>query len=346
MRPVALAAALLLLGCPTSTPEPPGPPAREPLPDRATDVLCAPLNAQGEARALLSETGCFPEGAPSGDLIPFTVRSPLWTDGALKERWLAVPPDQVIGFSPNGAWSFPEGSVLAKSFLRDVDDVVEIRLMTKRVDGWTFASYMQSGDDATYVEEAVIEPIPMADGSTVDWYFPDPAACATCHADGALGPVSAQLDTAYDYGDGVRSQLAEFARVGLFDTDAPNADFVLPEPSDEAEPLQGRARSWLHANCAHCHQPGGWTPPEMDMDLRADTPFGAARLCGVPVQFETAPEAGAWRIAPGDSADSALWGRPAAAGIMRMPPLGVTRLDPLAADLLPSWIDGLTDCPE
>ena len=32
-----------------------------------------------------------------------------------------------------------------------------------------------------------------------------------------------------------------------------------------------RARSYLHANCAGCHRPGG--PGRGDIDLRAETPF-------------------------------------------------------------------------
>ena len=27
------------------------------------------------------------------------------------------------------------------------------------------------------------------------------------------------------------------------------------------------ARAYLHGNCGHCHRPGGWTPPDLDMDL-------------------------------------------------------------------------------
>src|SRR5258708_5826226 len=45
---------------------------------------------------VLSATGAFSDVRnviPSEGLIPFAVNSPLWSDGALKNRWLAVPND-------------------------------------------------------------------------------------------------------------------------------------------------------------------------------------------------------------------------------------------------------------
>jgi len=276
--------------------------------------------------------------------VPYTVRSPLWTDGALKERWIALPPETVIGYSPDGPWSFPQGAVLLKSFLAGPDDPIETRLMVRRGDGWTSASYRWDGDDAALLNDSLEESVTLADGTVSQWLFPAPGACASCHSGGAIGPVSAQLDTDYDYGGDVRSQLDEMARVGLFDL----ADPVLPEPlarpGDSGADLEDRARSWLHGNCAHCHRPGGWAPPEMDMDLRAQIPLAQARTCGVPVQFDMAPEAGAYRLSPGFSDDSALWGRTQSDGLFRMPPVGVSISDPLGAELLRTWIDGRQDC--
>lgn len=342
MRSV-LALAVLLTGCPTSEPEPDSLPIRDPLPDRVTSP-CAPW--AGDAfTPTLAETGCFPDGVPAAGLIPYSVRSPLWTDGAAKERWMVIPEGETVGFSPDGAFDFPDGSVLLKSFLRAPGDPAEVRAMVRRNDGWAFGSWRLDDRDER-VDAPIQAPVTMDDGTVVDWYFPDAAGCVTCHAGGALGPVAAQLDTLYDYGDGERTQLADMARIGLFDDLDPRADAPLTDPSNLEASLEERARSWLHGNCSHCHRPGGWTPPEMDMDLRIQTPFAEARVCGVPVQFETAPEAGWWRFAPGDSGDSALWGRPRSEGIMRMPPIGVSRLDPLAAELLPAWIDARTDCDD
>lgn len=336
----ASVAALYLAGCPSAPTPEPAVPSRATLPPRPDAVTCAPFD--GEFAATLADTGCLPDGAAAPDLVPYTVRSPLWTDGALKRRWLTVPPGETIGFSPSGAWDFPIGSLLIKQFLATPDEPIETRFM--RWDGadWQFATYRHDGGDAVLLTDSAWGEVTLG-GEPVPWYFPGVDGCATCHLGGALGPVAAQLDTEYDYDGAVRSQLEEMARVGLLDTPSPQAAQPLVRPEDAAAPLQDRARSWLHANCAHCHRPDGWTPPEMTMDLRYTTPLPDARLCGEPVQFDQAPDAGAYRLAPGDSGDSAIWGR-IVDSMTPMPPVGTLVLDPLAEDTVRAWIDSAPDC--
>ncbi len=75
---------------------------------------------------VLSATGAFSNLTtltPATGIIPFTVNSPLWSDGAVKTRWLAVPndgppysPAEQISFAPAGDWSFPNGTVFIKLF--------------------------------------------------------------------------------------------------------------------------------------------------------------------------------------------------------------------------------------
>src|SRR5208282_1343824 len=68
---------------------------------------------------LLSQTGAFADLEklqPANGLIPYTVNSPLWSDDAVKSRWLALPANAVIGFAPRGEWTFPVGTVFVKTF--------------------------------------------------------------------------------------------------------------------------------------------------------------------------------------------------------------------------------------
>lgn len=74
----------------------------------------------------MSETGAFDNLATlraNPALIPFTVNSPLWSDGSEKYRWMVVPNDgpayaatERISFKPQGEWTFPAGSVFVKHF--------------------------------------------------------------------------------------------------------------------------------------------------------------------------------------------------------------------------------------
>ena len=95
---------------------------------------------------------------------------------------------------------------------------------------------------------------------------------------------------------------------------------------------EARARAYLHANCGHCHRPGGWTPPDLDMDLRWTTPTPEANLCGVPPQYSSTFPAD-HRVAPGDPSDSLVWLRLSSRGPWQMPPFATSVPDP--ADSIP-----------
>ena len=77
----------------------------------------------------LSETGLFARAkdhVPAKGLIPYSVNAPLWSDGAEKQRFIALPGDSQIEFDdvvyphgptyPDLGWRFPDGSVLVKTF--------------------------------------------------------------------------------------------------------------------------------------------------------------------------------------------------------------------------------------
>jgi hypothetical protein len=106
--------------------------------------LNLPTEMDGALPATLSAAGVFSNTAsmvPVSSLIPYTVNVPLWSDGALKTRWLAVPnngapytPEEQIGFAPNGEWSFPSGTVFIKHFELITDEsnpVAKRRLETR-----------------------------------------------------------------------------------------------------------------------------------------------------------------------------------------------------------------------
>ena len=57
-----------------------------------------------------------PRSRPADGLIPYTVNSPLWSDGAVKSRWMALPTNTNIGFARDGEWTFPAGTVFVEKF--------------------------------------------------------------------------------------------------------------------------------------------------------------------------------------------------------------------------------------
>src|SRR4029079_8236254 len=73
----------------------------------------------------LSETGLFTDtktNTPDPALIPYSVNSPLWSDGAAKERFIALPGDSTIEVTPTRGWKFADGAVLVKTFSLDLEE--------------------------------------------------------------------------------------------------------------------------------------------------------------------------------------------------------------------------------
>jgi uncharacterized repeat protein (TIGR03806 family) len=330
-------------------------------------AVLAPDGEPGTFPELLSDTGCF-EGerleTPAADLIPFEVRSPLWSDGTHKRRYMVIPEGAQIEAPVDGAWEFPIGTILVKEFALARDDrddasiaPIETRFMLRRASGWEFHSYKwnDAGADAERVTKAVeadFEVVRSGRARTQTYQYPDKDTCPVCHSASpgrVLGPSTAQLNSELAYEDGMHNQLELLAGLDLF-VHAPTpasggagALPQLPDPRDQSAALEQRARSYLHSNCAHCHQPGGYSSPDLRMDLRYDRTLAETNICDEePVFFEGAPKL----IAPGAPHDSALWVRMRDTGVNRMPPVATTEIDQLGVVVLTRWIESISECPE
>lgn len=92
---------------------------------------------------LLSQTGCFDPADPTqpdSGLIPFNVVTPLWSDGAQKQRWMALPNGATIDVDSLGDFNFPVGTILAKHF-GNGGTLIETRLLMLHQTGWNGYSY-------------------------------------------------------------------------------------------------------------------------------------------------------------------------------------------------------------
>jgi uncharacterized repeat protein (TIGR03806 family) len=328
---------------------------------RAFALAVAADGVPGTFPERLSETGCYADLAAhrlTGELIEYRIRSPLWTDGTHKRRFLRIPADARIAAAAAGAWEFPVGTLLVKQFALQFDDAdpesvrpIETRFMLRRSEGWEFHNYRwdERALDAELVadeDEADYEVVRDGALRTQRYQFPGPETCPACHgaAPGrALGPRTEQLDAmlAYEGEPEPRDQLALLAALDLFDL-PPGPRQALPDPADPTLPIEQRARSYLHANCAHCHQPGGWSSPDLTMDLRYELPLAETRICGEPPSFFSEGRA---LIAPGEPEQSSILIRMRETDLERMPPVATTVVDPLGEQLLTSWIAALSRCP-
>jgi uncharacterized repeat protein (TIGR03806 family) len=298
----------------------------------------------------LVDTGCVDASdptAPAGGMIPYSVNAPFWSDGAVKERYVAIPDGTTVARNSAGDFIFPSGSVILKSF-RLGGQLVETRLLMRHPDG-VWAGYTYEWNSAQTVATRVIGgKTRQVAGQT--WIYPSEAECMQCHTSAAgfsLGPEISQLNGPLTYPSTGRTanQLATLEHIDWFTAPLPGEPDtleVLADPADTGESLTDRARAWLHTNCAQCHRPGGPTPSTID--LRATIALSAMNICDVPPQSGDLGIANARLIAPGDTARSVLVARMNRRDVNGMPPIGSNLIDTSGVTLLSNWINSLSSC--
>jgi uncharacterized repeat protein (TIGR03806 family) len=297
----------------------------------------------------LSATGCVNASdakLPASGLIPFAPNAPFWSDGADKDRWIALPNGSTITVQGTGDWDFPNGTVLMKNF-RSGTRLIETRLFMRHPDGeWAGYSYEwnDAQTDATRVVGGKEAPKGLAD----DWIFPSESECLTCHTAAAgrsLGIETAQLNGNFAYPAPGRTanQLVTHSAIGTI-TPAINQDPAtlpaLPDPFGSAA-LNDRARAYLHTNCSQCHRPSGGTP--VNLDLRFTTPLSQTNACDA-TPTNPLGIANARVIAPGEAGRSTVPARMNRRDGNAMPPLGSNTVDQNGVTLITSWINALTSC--
>jgi uncharacterized repeat protein (TIGR03806 family) len=325
----------------------------------------------------LSETGLFESTKdlkPAKGLIPYSVNSELWSDGATKERYLAVPGTAKIEFetmtypqpapgAPAG-WRFPTGTVLVKTFFLETEPGKKRRLETRLLVGKIVGGNEDYGDQDwggyTYIWNDEQTDAELADAKGVNreftikaptgerkqtWHFPSRAECTMCHtmtAKYVLGVNTIQMNRDYDYGGVVANQLATLEHIGLFDRKLPKPPeglLKIVDYRDEQASLNDRARAYLHANCSHCHRK--WGGGNADFQLLAPLELKDTGTIGAK------PDQGNFDIkdpvilAPGEPERSLLYHRMTLRGLGQMPTVGSNVVDESAVKLIRDWIKQL-----
>ncbi len=303
---------------------------------------------------VLAATGAFtdvPNVVPTEGLIPFAPNSPLWSDGALKSRWIALPndgppytPDEQIGFVPTGEWTFPNGTVFVKEFDLIVNELtqerkrLETRLLVRDENGAVYGvtyKWRDNNSDADLLPDGLNEDIPVitATGDTVihTWTYPSRSDCLYCHnppASYVLGQKTHQLNGNFTYPstDRTDNQLRTFNHLGMFNPSINEADIPnylhSTAVTDTTAPIQFRMRSWIDSNCSQCHRPNGYCP---SYDARFYTPLPDQNLVDTFVKFR-------------DLADSEVYQRDDALDATKMPPLAKNLVHEAAMAVMRQWI--------
>jgi uncharacterized repeat protein (TIGR03806 family) len=322
---------------------------------------CSAFKTDAEQPMLLSETKCVDMAdptQPAPGLVPYSVRSALWSDAATKERFVRIPDgmkihavdcttDTELCGDPgtggdgldDGHWDMPIGTVLVKNFSIEGKRIETRLLMRRSTRAWKGFSYEwnDAGTEATLLPDAGEgKDKPVGTGTQV-WHYPSRSQCLECHtqyAGRSLGPSTRQLNSDYPYAEGAMNQVAKFSELGLFD--APPKDLPgYPDPFGTGT-LEERARSYLQTNCAICHRPGG---EFSTLDLRFDTPLADTGLCDKSERDAgLVPED---RLVPGNPDESAISFRMHDLTDVRMPKIGSSVVDDDGTALIDEWITSL-----
>ena len=144
--------------------------------------------------------------------------------------------------------------------------LIETRLLIRRANGWTPLTYVWNADQTKAVLKRAgartqVSFIDTA-GEKVAFSYavPNQNQCKECHQIGRqlvpVGPKARNLNGPHPYADGAENQLAHWTRTGIL-RGAPDPASVPATAhwNDASQPLTDRARAYLDANCAHCHNP-------------------------------------------------------------------------------------------
>jgi len=291
---------------------------------------------------LLSETGLYSDivaGTIAPDALEFAPQYPLWSDGAVKRRWIKLPPGTQINTADMDFWDYPAGTKLFKEFTRD-NVRVETRMLMKKSPGVWYMMAYKWRDDMTDAD-AVPDGEANARGTQHD--IPSKEDCGVCHnsmRDRVLGFTAVALAH-----NNPGLNLAQATAMGILS--APPA--VVPVVPGDA--VETAALGYLHMNCGMCHNFRSkifTNGTEIDMWLQVgklttveETP---TYLTLVDQDTSTVLTTMEKRIVPGDPANSAVYELMSRrdGSDAQMPPVGTELTDDaggLAA--VEAWINQL-----
>ena len=290
---------------------------RKPLIRSAARALCIGLFSTlvscelGPRDIAIPQTEAFPENlsaygiydGTAGSIEPAThfhlyeLSAPLFSNYSKKQRLIQLPAGETLVKIDDGLPSFPEGTVLVKTFYYPHDErdlslgiqIVETRVSVLRDGEWNMASYVWNSDqnDATLAPDGHDAQVSWTNVNgverTIDYHFPSQRECVSCHQVDRtvkpIGPSLRNMNREVERDSQVVEQLAHLQQQGLLDSFDITTIATLPDYQDHSLTLEQRARAYIDMNCSHCHRPGGWhEATEREFDFRYETSLSQSRI--------------------------------------------------------------------
>ncbi|HKP95918.1 MAG TPA: hypothetical protein VJ385_09190, partial [Fibrobacteria bacterium] len=236
---------------------------------------------------LISGTGMYKNMAAkeiNADVVSFEVNAPLWTDGAVKQRYIAVPPGKAVVYDDTAdTYAYPDRAMVMKNFSVDTIPgnpasriLFETRFSGVRIvagkEKWYLWSYhwrLDQTDADLVVDSGENATVRVYRSGTANppflkkWRFPGKLQCAACHRVQGTGGrtvlafFTAQLNKPLAAAPAV-NQLDRLFDLGVLKSkDGTRPDFSKSPRwahwDDASASLELRARAYIAANCSGCH---------------------------------------------------------------------------------------------
>ena len=314
---------------------------------------------------------------PALNVLPYAPSSSLFSDYAHKKRFVWMPIGTKASFvSDSKVLELPIGSVLIKTFYYDnvqpenVTKIIETRLMIRKAGGWIFADYVWNDEQTEAYLDLAGSYVPFTfkdeNGTTrnVNYRIPSEVQCMVCHKHSEvinnevattyipIGVKPQNLNYNYNYGSVSKNQLTKWIEQGYLESDfsLPTTTNTTVNYSDNTKPLELRVRSYVDANCAHCHQQNrhcDYRPMRFGFaetsGANAHTNMG---VCVPTADMQDFPAAYSTIVKPGSIERSMLYYRINTIDeSFRMPLHGRTLIHDEGVALIEEWINSLTTCP-
>ncbi|HEX8270252.1 MAG TPA: hypothetical protein VF581_10210 [Flavobacterium sp.] len=363
-----LFAALSLTSCNDDEPE------YEPVSPVVVDLTQVPYPKLSDYKFF---EGQLKNQVPSLNVLPFEPASSLFTDYALKKRWVWMPENAKATYNGNGnVLELPVGAALIKNFYYDnvqnvspsgSSRIVETRIMIRKTSGWIFADYVWNSEqtEAYYDMAGSFTPVTWTDGNGVtkstDYRIPSEEQCIVCHktkqvVNGQditihipIGIKPQSMNFNYNYAGESKNQLTKWIEEGFLEDDftLPIAANSMVDYNDTSKSLDVRARSYFDVNCAHCHQANrhcDYRPMRFAFEETANNPANMG-VCVETVDMQEFPSALSQIVTPGNIERSMLYYRLNTTNEgYRMPLHGRTVIHEEGLALIEQWINSLEPC--
>ena len=352
----ALLLAVVLIGCgETSSADESDPRPRIEL--ALQDPVPRTLSAYGFFRAPMAAM------VPVDGVIPYQVSSPLWADGAEKERFLVLPAGTTASIGDDeesDRWHFPNGTVIVKNFWFAMDRrapestmrLMETRLLVRSPDRWVSHTYVWDEAQSEATRQVAgkrfnLDYTDLEGASARQLYIvPNTNQCDHCHelddVNHTLGLVTRQLQRDV-IRDGVSvPQLDWLYAQGVVATAPTPVEHPLDDPAGDAS-LDARARSYLEGNCGHCHRPGGNGGTSGLILLARETRPATYGICKSPIAAGPGAGGRTADIVPGEPESSIfIYRMESTDPEIKMPEIPNMEVDTFGVDLITEWILSLS----